>query len=514
MNSQDANGHAGPVPLYATPLGVWSIVALWGLAHLLLRALGSPVLGTDDMFENVLVQTLEPGYMLRQPPLYEWLLWSSQQVFGPTIVAALFLKYVLISVAALFLFLIARKAISEPRLAALCAFSYSLYYQFGWNLHEGVTHTLVLTTACAASAYFFIRAMETRGLRFYLLFGAVAGAGLLGKHSYPIFALALVIAALSDAVWRGRLRPAGLLLVPLAAALVYSPYAYWILSEGLKLLSSVSKTMGVTAETAHWMRAGEGLGKLAFGLAGFSVVLVPVLLMLFWPRYLGRRPAQSAAVNDVARLCGRTVLTMIALTALMIAITGATYVKERHMHPLLLLLPIFLFADLERYGFTRQWRWLALVILAFASVAFFARVPGLVAPDRFWCGGKCRHMKPYADLKQPLAAMGAADATLIADDGYTGGNLRVLFPGARVVTDAIPARTPARPQCFFIWEEGDRPPDTPAAERYRAVAFQNAEPAIQARYLTGSWPHLWMEPGWRTTWWGVAELSSEDPLCR
>ncbi|TYC63608.1 glycosyltransferase family 39 protein [Rhodobacterales bacterium] len=500
-------------PFYATPLGVWAIVAAWGLCHLLLRALNTPVLGTDDMFENVLVQTLDAGYMLRQPPLYEWLLWSSQQVFGPTVQAALFLKYGLISVAAVFLFLIARKAISDPRLAALCAFSYSLFYQFGWNLHEGVTHTVVLTTACAMSAYLFIKALETGRLGFYLLFGLAAGAGLLGKHSYPVFVVALLLAALSDTAWRGKLRLLGLLLVPFAAALVYSPYAWWILSEGLKLLSSVSQTMGVASETPHLLRAGEGLGKLAFGLLGFSVPLVPVLLLLFWPRYLGRG-TREAPVSDVARLCGRTVIAIILLTAVMIIITGATYVKERHMHPLMLLLPIFLFADLERFGFKRQWRWLAVIVIAFAAVAFAARIPPLFAPDRFWCGGNCRHMKPYEDLRAPLSLRGADEATLIADDGYTGGNLRMLFPDARVATRAIPARTPPRDKCFFIWEEGGKEPKAPAMERFARVAFGEGGAPLTATYLTGSWPHAWKPEGWRTTWWGVAELAPSDARCQ
>ncbi|MEO0976957.1 MAG: glycosyltransferase family 39 protein [Pseudomonadota bacterium] len=514
MNALQSSHRESEIPLYATPLGVWAIVALWGALHLLLRALSTPVLGTDDMFENVLVQTLEPGYMLRQPPLYEWLLWSAQQAFGPTIWAALFVKYSLISVAALFLFLIARKAIRAPRLAALCAFCYSLYYQFGWNLHEGVTHTVVLTTACAASAFFFIKAMESGRLSFYLLFGAAAGAGLIGKHSYPIFALALLLAALSDSAWRPRLRPGGLVLVPLAAAIVYSPYGFWILTEGLQLFASVSETMGVASETSHLARAAEGLGKLAFGLVGFSVLLVPVLLLLFWPRYLGKAEAETQAVNDVARLCGRTVVAMILLTAVMIAVTGATYVKERHMHPLMLLLPVYMFADLERFGFHRQWRWLATIAAATAAVVFFARIPGLVAPDRFWCGGKCRHMKPYDDLKEPLSQLGADGATLIAVDGYTGGNLRVLFPNARVVTKAIPARIPARDKCFFVWEEGDAQPDTPAEKRFAEVAFASPGAPVSVTYLTGSWPHLWKEDGWRTTWWGIAELEPQEAICR
>lgn len=502
------------IPLFATPAGVWLIVALWGLAHLLLRALLSPVLGRDDMFENVLVQTLEAGYMLRQPPLYEWLLWSAQQGFGPTIWAALAVKYALISVAALFLFLIARKAIADPRLAALCAFSYSLFYQFGWNLHEGVTHTVVLTAACAASAFFFVKALETGRLRYYVLFGMVAGAGLLSKHSYPLFVLALLLAALSDRAWRGRLKPSGLLLVPVFAVLVYSPYAYWIVSEGLGLFATMSDTMGVTGQASYLTRAGQGLGLLAFALVGFSVPLVPLLLVFFWPRYLGRRRADTLKVNDVARLCGRTVLMMIALTALLIAATGATYVKERHMHPLLLLLPVFLFADLERFGFQKQWRWLGTVMIVLVVVAFSARVPGLLAPDRFWCGGNCRHMKPYADLAAPMAALGAERATLVSDTGFTGGNLRVLFPEARHVAPNIPARVPPRSACFFIWEEGSEPPARPAADRVSEMVAPSQNPALSAQYLTGAWPHLWKPDGWRRTWWGVAELDPASEICR
>ncbi|MTI44249.1 glycosyltransferase family 39 protein [Roseibium hamelinense] len=515
MTSNHSSADPAPVPFYATPFGVWAIAAGWGLMHLLLRALNSPVLGTDDMFENVLVQTLEAGYMLRQPPLYEWLLWSAQQIFGPTIWAALSVKYGLISVAALFLFLIARKALPDPRLAALCAFCYSLFYQFGWNLHEGVTHTVVLTVACAASAFFFIKALETGQLGFYVLFGVAVGTGLLGKHSYPIFVVALLLAALSDAHWRSRLRLAGLALVPIAALFVYSPYAYWIFSEGLKLLPSVSQTMGVTAQTSHLARAGEGLGRLLFGLLGFSVPLVPLVLLIFWQRFAGRNTPVSPGVPPAARLCGRTVLAMILLTAVLIAVTGATYVKERHMHPLMLLLPIYLFADLDRYRWGRQWRILGAVAASLVVVVFVARVPGLLAPDRFWCGGKCRHMKPYEDLRTPLLDVGAGQATLLTDNGYTGGNVRVLLPGARVVTPAIPARTPPRDSCFYIWEEGDAEPALPAAEQFEAVKAQAGLQGapISARYLQGNWPHLWKTDGWRTTYWGVAELKPTDPAC-
>ena len=49
-----------------------------------------PNLPQDDVTSNVLAQTLEPGYVLKQPPLYEWMLWSVQRVTGPTLPSFLF----------------------------------------------------------------------------------------------------------------------------------------------------------------------------------------------------------------------------------------------------------------------------------------------------------------------------------------------------------------------------------------------------------------------------------------
>lgn len=504
------------MPIWASPLGVAGLVAIWGLAHLLLRAGSTPVLGTDDMFENILVQVLQPGYMLRQPPLYEWLLWACQQVFGPTIWSFLVLKYGLISLSALFLFLIARRAIPDIRLAALCVFSYSLFYQFGWNLHEGVTHTVVLVTACLATAWAFLRALETGAYRFYCALGLAVGTGLLAKHSYPIFLLAFIFAVVSDPIWRARIKWSGLGLVFCVAALTYSPYLWWMAGEGLGLFSDVSTTMGVRAEASHIARAATGLSKLLWGLIGFSFPLLLILLVLFRKRLTGGMRALEPSVNDTARLCGRVVVVMVVLTALLIALTGATYVKERHMHPLMLLLPVWIFAELARFEVGRRWHWFGVILAGCVVIAFLARVPGLIAPDRIMCGGKCRHMKPYADLKRPLAELGAADATLIGEDAYTGGNLRVLFPDARVVTPKIRVSTPPRSVCFYVWEAGETDlVSDPAADFERRAGRERQGTGNGASaYISGNWPHMWKPAGWRKTWWGVHKLPGDDQLCR
>ncbi|ADZ71026.1 glycosyltransferase family 39 protein [Polymorphum gilvum] len=504
------------LPPYAGAAGVVAVVAAWGLAHTLLRGLASPVLGTDDMLENVFVQSLEAGYLLRQPPLYEWLLWTLQQALGPTIWSFLLLKYALLTVAALFLFLVARRAIDDPRVAGLCVLSYSLLYQFGWNLHEGVTHTLVLTAACAASAWALLRAMESGRLAAYVPVGLAVGAGLLAKHSYPLFLSALLAAAVSDRAWRPRLRVAGLALALAVAAAVYAPYLAWTLGQGHGIVTESAGVMGTAAPAPHLQRAGTGLALLAWSLTGFSMPFLAIVVALFWPQVRAVGTGAVPRANDVARLCGRATVVAVAVTALLIVATGATYVKERHMHAVLLLLPIWLFARIAAAPGAKRWRALGLTIAAVAAVALVARVPGLVIPERLACGGKCRPLTPYAEIRDDLAALGAGQATLVGDDAYTAGNLRVLFPTARVAIPAWRPPLPPRAACLYVWDAGEAPPAAAAADAFVALFSGGRLPvrAGEARYLAGAWSHPWKPEGFRVTHWGVQPLDAADPLCQ
>src|SRR4249919_3308018 len=83
--------------------GVVSVGLLYGLVYAGMRLAISPNLPQDDVTSNILAQTLEPGYVLKQPPLYEWLLWSVQRVTRPTLPSFLFLKYGLLTATFAFL---------------------------------------------------------------------------------------------------------------------------------------------------------------------------------------------------------------------------------------------------------------------------------------------------------------------------------------------------------------------------------------------------------------------------
>lgn len=79
---------------------LWGVVAIglaYGLVYTSMRLAISHNLPQDDVTANILAQTLEPGYVVRQPPLHEWLLWSVQRLTGPTLLSFLTIKYGLLN---------------------------------------------------------------------------------------------------------------------------------------------------------------------------------------------------------------------------------------------------------------------------------------------------------------------------------------------------------------------------------------------------------------------------------
>ncbi len=505
-------------PFLRTPLGVALAVLAFGAVYSTIRILASPAIGTDDAWENVYVQSLRPGYILAQPPLYEWILWTVQQGLGTGVQSFLAVKFGLMALSAVFLFGAARFAIRDDATAAIATFSYVLFYQIGWNMLEGVTHTAVLFCACAATTFTLSRAVRTGRWLDHAWLGLALGAGLLSKFGYPLFAGSLFAAFLAEPLLRRGLRPRRLVLSLVIALLCASPFLYWVVAGERPVLGAVTDIMTEGARQPHILRAGAGVAKLGLSLIGFALPLVPIVALFFW-RPLLRRGAGADALSDAyARAYGRAILIAIGLAVLAILATGASRFRERHMHPFLVLLPIWLFARIERGGVPgRRMRIFRATILATVGLVLAIRVAGLLAPDTMFCGRTCRPAKPYADLIAGLRALGVG-GTLVGLDRYTAGNLRVGFPEARIIMATEPLGFPeaSRPPgpCWIIWEAGEKAhlPFDRAAERENRDP--RAWPALEPdRFIVGQWRHLWKPPGFRTVSWGVRRVDPSSPSC-
>lgn len=494
--------------LYSLP-GVLLVVFAYALVHVTARLLASGNLGEDDPYDNLLIQTLAPGYGIRQGPLYDWALWLLQQGLGTGVHAFLLLKYGLLVAMAGFLFLATRRITGSPLWAFMAVDAMALVYQIFWRFHEGFTHRVGAMALAVITLWALLRLVDRAGRRDYALFAALIGLGLLTEHTYAVFLLALLAAAwLQPAVRQRVFVPAMLVALPLAL-LIVSPYAAWLAAEPQRASDFLAGLLPFARDhtligVLHGLR--DALTFPVLVLAPFIFILPAVfpglLKSLF--RQTPLRPVPDAA-PDFSQLLAHLLLIELALLVVFDAL-----LFQRADYAVHSLLPMFVVALVWLTEKARQSapspariRAFVAIMLTLTLVALLGRAANMFVLDPV-CS-KCRWGVPYAGLAEQLRARGFQDGTLVTDDVELGGNLRRFFPDAR----------------FVLSGHAIAPPETRRNRAGRSAVVwssRNGEEAIPdglRPYVAGArperlqvpWRHLWKPEGYRHSSWRMVILA-------
>jgi|GEM_PF-498066 len=439
--------------------------------HLVLRLSLSESIAVDDVVEVVFTQSLSLGYDPKQPPLYTWLLWGFGHIGTVSLVHILLLKYSLLIVTLVLLRDILLRLTQSASLAGLGSLSLLLLYQLGWNIHEGVTHTLTIMVCVALTLWQAVRLIgflnpqqpssQTRLWLEYGLFGIILAAGFYSKYSYPLFLSAFFLAALGHPRTRSILIRWEMLFAFALALFLLSPYVFWLLNQP-DGMSSLQRTAEFTQDKSYFANTAYSLWKLVTASLGFLTPLLPILIILrprlfhFWSP---QRHFNTLENIDWERFFGRLALICLLLLAFAALFGLLNNVKARWMHPFLLPALPWLWLRLHRLG----WRFkdtvrLFVILLAISGLIFVMRAGRLGYGPPF-CG-KCRAIMPYEALETRIKALGFTGGMIIAQDEHLAGNLRVAFPQARLLNlhKAFyhpPARDNAASypsgQCLMVW---------------------------------------------------------------
>jgi mannosyltransferase len=310
------------------------------------------------------------------PPLYYVLAWGWAKAFGSGEAAVRSLSALLGTATIPFAFAAAREA-AGARAGVIAAALVALNPMLIWYSQEARSYAL-LVFFCAASLYFFLRALRSREGGDLALW-ALTSAGALSSHYFAVFAVAIEATWLLVALrsrWRAVV-PAvagvglvGLALLPLLIAQVNPHHIGWIEATPLPERLLQTGVSFLAGETGHVIAEPprERYALIPAALVGAGLLLLAL-------RGSGRQRRASLAPLAVG-------LGVAALAA-GAALAGKDYVVERNLLPALVPLAVAAAIGFAASGARRAGLACAAVLCAYwlAFAVYVDRTPNLQRPD-------------------------------------------------------------------------------------------------------------------------------------
>ena len=511
-------GRRGFLALAVTARGAIAIWFAYVAANAVIRYSLSHTLANDDVNESLLVQTFRLGYSTRNPPLWEWLLWTLQQLVGPGYESHWLLRYgclVLLGVAA---YRAAYAASGSERWSAVVVLSLPLFYQVGWPLLEWGTHSLVLIIVMLFSLELVVRYAAHPSPRLALLLGLSIGLGMMAKFGYALLLASGLFAVLVRRETRTAVLGRESLLVLVAAAVVLAPFSYWLLSQG-DLTGEAHRTLAAGGEP-YLDRVLFGLSKLVENSAEFLMPWAVVAGGAVWAaRLAGLRCESQTGVGE--GLAGSILAWSVLISIGTVFAVGPTGFPSGYILPVLIAAIPYSACLLSRHipdaSRARGFAAFSISILVVIALVRLIYLSNSGLPESSYR----REMWPIGDLAQQMREAGIDQGTLVAVSGREAGNLRLEIPEMRYVTarqddQNRPPKLAQNDACWFLWNESEV---VAPGERWartgdgKVVAELPQVAEGEKRSFDVPWASSYFG-NQRTSRWSVVELDPNDPLCR
>ncbi|MCU0971560.1 MAG: glycosyltransferase family 39 protein [Gammaproteobacteria bacterium] len=437
------------------------------LAQLLVRSSVPGAVELDEAEQLLLSQWLQGGYS-PQPPVYTWLQMLVFEVTGPGVLGLAALRSLLLLATFASTYLIARNELSDDRLAALAALSLLLISQVSWELQRENTHSLLVLTIAAAQ-FLSLQSLARRpGTAGYVVAGALAGLGLLAKYNYAVFLLATGLALLATAEGRRLLLDRRTLLAGVTAAAVLSPHLLWLQANLGAVSESLTDKLDAESATGPLL----AVGRLGVTILSYLSPLWAVYLVLFPSAY--RRLATGRPAVRTRFPFAVYFGIVLAVLVVLVAALDADRFRERWMHPLLFLFPVWFLSHVEPTpGRVRIFRAAAAAAAGLALAAMVFRTWVGPATGRYY-----RLNVPFERAAAEIRSTGLPTATLVANHYHLAGTLRLHFPDSRIYTfrEDLVLPPPDGGEALLVWD-ATRSPEMPAVLRDYAERQATVGPA-------------------------------------
>ena len=487
------NGGGKRLPFWAKPQFVFLAIAVYLLAHLAIRMAMGPALSADDAEQALLSQDFAWAYRYKAPPLFNWMLTALSAVMPVGALSIGVLRYALLGVLYIFIYLSARRLLTDPRLSALSVYSFAALNPFAEASHRNLTHSTTLTAAAAVAWYIFLRLAEAPRLGWYLALGAAFGFGMLAKWNFLLLAVALPIACLVSRdhrhlVFTWKVFPAAFL-----AGLIVTPTVIATLGIDPPVEDRLETVLNIGAASSLDQTIW-GTWRLLTAAIVYSLPFLPLAAIVFGPslwRALQGRVAGNPSVRFPRHtaVIGLTIAVGLILLWLLVLFAGATEFKVRYLYPVLLTLPVWFFLVVAA-GRPSD-RSIILFALILMALALFVAGKRIAQATGMADCGLCGEWQPYRDLAAQLREAGYRGGGTILSDIGIGGNMRAQFPNARVFDPLYPrlrgATDAGHGQCLILFADSqDQAAREASVERFATYLAKPLNGRLDAPHRDGA----------------------------
>ncbi|WP_456386321.1 glycosyltransferase family 39 protein [Desulfolithobacter sp.] len=451
-------------------------IGFYFLAHLFLRLASNNTLTIDESEQMLVSQYFSLGYNA-QPPLYTWIQILFFRIFGQSILAIALLKNLFLYLLYIFTWLSAREISRDRLVATLSALSLILLFQIAWVAQIDQIHSAAVTTTGAAALYFFLRLVNHGRAVDYLIFGLVAGCGLLFKYNFLLLLLAMGLTCLSMAELRPRILTRKVFLALGPIILIILPHTLWFIQH----------TGLATGETIQRMNMDDIGHPVQDRLRGMADLLKASLAFVspFWLVFLLLfRKGLGPSRYPRSKILGSILIWTVVLLVLIIMASGISNIKERWLQPYLFFFPLWCLLHVHKSELRTRATKLAATAAVFMSLVLLVIPLRLVTIDL--TGKPHRENYPFKQLAERIQTRGIKPQLIVAQDMFIAGNLRLFFPQTLVRTPAIPgAPLPETETILLVWHN-HKPPLARKIldlENYQCTEYEESIPFKFSRKL-------------------------------
>jgi len=240
----------------------------------------------EDAEQAYYSQWLRWGYD-DQPPLYTWLQYGFNEVFGVNKISLSVLRGLLFAGIILFLYNFARlriKNTDQSKLVVLILVLVPVFIDFTFRR---LSHTSLLCFCIVGTYYCIQLLLYNKAILNYLMLGLFVGVGILSKYNFIFFLMALFLVSILDKKLRSALWNLKILITILVLLLCVLPHCYWLLGpEGYQ--SFLEKSIQTKIESNEAVEGFSVWPTMVYlkGFLALVYLILVVLLVSYFRKYI------------------------------------------------------------------------------------------------------------------------------------------------------------------------------------------------------------------------------------